>query len=74
MTLIKEISDGGIIEFDKGLFDNWSVYLTLNNESRYALKDIHTNLIIKYPIGCCKCFLHMQGKKLRHSNSYVNIF
>jgi len=39
-TLIKTISDGSIIEFDSGAFDEWCVYLTRTGERKYAPKDV----------------------------------
>lgn len=39
-TLIKIISDGSSVEYDKGAFDDWCVYLTRKNEPRFAPKDI----------------------------------
>jgi len=39
-TLIKTISDGSIIEFDAGLFDDWCVYLTRNGRKRFAPSDV----------------------------------
>jgi len=38
--LIKRISDGSVVEFDSGKFDNWCVYLTRPNKNRYAPTDI----------------------------------
>ena len=37
---IKTISDGSIIEFDKGSFDEWCVYLKRNGKPRYAPSDV----------------------------------
>lgn len=39
-TQIKAISDGSIIEFDFGLFDEWCVYLKRNGEKRIAPRDV----------------------------------
>ncbi|MBN2890500.1 MAG: hypothetical protein JXL97_01405 [Bacteroidales bacterium] len=39
-TQIKTISDGSIIEFDSGLFDEWCVYLKRNGENRTAPRDV----------------------------------
>lgn len=39
-TLIKRISNGSIIEFDSGSFDDWCVYLSRTGERRFAPKDI----------------------------------
>ena len=38
--LIKEIRDGRIVEFDRGVFDDWCVYLSRPNENKFAPKDI----------------------------------
>ena len=37
--LIKKLRDGSIIEFDKGTFDDWCVYLSRPHLKRYAPKD-----------------------------------
>jgi hypothetical protein len=37
--LIKNIRNRNIIEFDKGSFDNWCVYLKRFNQPRYAPRD-----------------------------------
>jgi len=37
---INRFSHGGFIEFDKGSFDNWCVYLTRANGERYAPTDV----------------------------------
>jgi hypothetical protein len=39
-TLIKNIRSRNIVEFDKGKFDNWCVYLTKTGEAKYAPTDI----------------------------------
>ncbi|MGM0504697.1 MAG: DUF7004 family protein [Bacteroidota bacterium] len=39
-TLIKEISDGSVIEFDSGSFDDWCVYLQRNGETKYPPTDV----------------------------------
>jgi len=39
-VLIKTIGDGSTIEFDKGSFDEWCVFLTPKGQSRFAPKDI----------------------------------
>lgn len=39
-THINTISDGTIIEFDKGKFDEWCVFITQNNISRFAPADL----------------------------------
>ncbi|MCZ4221772.1 DUF7004 family protein [Pedobacter rhodius] len=38
-TLIKAINNNVFIEFDKGKFDEWCVYLTRNTSKRYAPSD-----------------------------------
>lgn len=37
--LIKTFSDGSTLEYDKGSFDDWCVYLTRPNVVRYAPRD-----------------------------------
>ena len=37
--LIKQFQDGSFLEYDKGSFDSWCVYLTKKNGSRRAPKD-----------------------------------
>lgn len=37
--LIKTFSDGSKLEYDKGSFDDWCVYLTRPNVARYAPRD-----------------------------------
>ncbi len=44
---IKTISDGSIIEYDKGSFDDWCVYLTRKGQSRYAPRDVEYFTILK---------------------------
>ncbi len=39
-TLIKNIGNRNLIEFDKGSFDEWCVYLTRVGQARYAPLDI----------------------------------
>ena len=39
-TLIKKISDGSRIEFDKGSFDDWCVFVVRNEQSRFAPTDL----------------------------------
>jgi hypothetical protein len=39
-TLIKTISDGSVIEFAEGSFDNWCVYLTRKGDTRFAPRDV----------------------------------
>lgn len=38
-VLIKNICNRTLIEFDKGAFDEWCIYLTRPNHKRYAPKD-----------------------------------
>lgn len=38
--IIKRFSDGSILEYDKGSFDDWCVYLTRPNVPRIAPKDV----------------------------------
>lgn len=37
---LKTISDGSIVEFDKGSFDDWCVYLKRKGNARYAPSDV----------------------------------
>ena len=37
--IIRKFKDGSILEYDKGAFDDWCVYLTRPNIMRYAPKD-----------------------------------
>ena len=37
--LITQFEDGSFLEFDRGRFDGWCVYLTRPKQSRYAPKD-----------------------------------
>jgi len=37
--LIKRFADGSVLEFDKGNFDNWCVFLTRPGHARFAPKD-----------------------------------
>lgn len=39
MVPIQTFSDGSVLTFDKGSFDNWCVYLKRPNQTRYAPKD-----------------------------------
>lgn len=39
MTVIKQFPNGAILEYDRGRFDNWCVYLTNPPEVRYAPRD-----------------------------------
>jgi len=46
---IKTISDGSIIEFDKGSFDEWCVYISGKHIIKYAPRDVHYfNLLIYF--------------------------
>ena len=38
-TLIKNVRNRNIVEFDTGAFDNWCVYLTRSGQTRYAPRD-----------------------------------
>lgn len=38
---INQFSHGGFIEFDKGSFDDWCVYITRANGERFAPSDLH---------------------------------
>lgn len=40
MALIKVFSDGSILEYGRGRFDDWCVYLTRPNGIRYAPRDV----------------------------------
>lgn len=46
-THIKTITDGTIVEFDKGKFDDWCVYITRSFVGRYAPSDIEYFSILK---------------------------
>lgn len=46
-TLIKQLSNGSIVEFDSGSFDEWCVYLTTSNKQRNAPRDITYFTILK---------------------------
>lgn len=37
--IVKKFSDGSFLEYDKGAFDDWCVYLNRPNITRYAPKD-----------------------------------
>ncbi len=50
-TTLKRIPDGSLIEFDKGTFDNWCVYLTRKGEARYAPKDLEYFTELNYLAG-----------------------
>jgi hypothetical protein len=41
MELIQTFSDGSILTFDTGAFDNWCVYLQPPNQTKYAPTDLH---------------------------------
>jgi hypothetical protein len=45
--LVAKLPDGSIIEFDKGKFDEWCVYLKRPNQLRYAPKDLEYFSILK---------------------------
>lgn len=52
--LIKEFKDGSFLEYDRGAFDNWCVYLKRPNTQRYAPKDYQyfkrlTEYSLEYP-------------------------
>ena len=38
-TLIKNVRNRNVIEFDQGSFDSWCVYLTRPGQPRYAPRD-----------------------------------
>ncbi len=38
---INQFSHGGFVEFDKGSFDDWCVYVTRANGERFAPTDLH---------------------------------
>ena len=46
--IIKKFSDGSILEYDKGNFDNWCVYLQRPHEFRQPPKDIDYFEQLKY--------------------------
>ncbi|HEX8460302.1 MAG TPA: hypothetical protein VF623_02685 [Segetibacter sp.] len=46
-TLVKNVRERNIVEFDNGTFDNWCVYLTRGGEIRYAPKDTEYFAILK---------------------------
>ncbi|MBF0378072.1 MAG: hypothetical protein HQK72_11390 [Desulfamplus sp.] len=46
-TLVAKLPDNSIIEFDRGAFDDWCVYLKRHNQTRYAPKDIQYFGILK---------------------------
>src|SRR5436190_17318407 len=46
-TLIKNIRQRNLVEFDKGAFDGWCVYLTRHDQLRYAPKDVEYFTILK---------------------------
>lgn len=39
-TLIKLVREKHVVEFDSGKFDNWCVFLTKENQYRYAPRDV----------------------------------
>jgi len=46
-TLVKNVRDRNIVEFDKGTFDDWCVYLAKAGEIRYAPKDTEYFALLK---------------------------
>jgi hypothetical protein len=46
-TFIKNIRQRNLVEFDKGSFDVWCVYLTMHDQPRYAPKDVEYFTILK---------------------------
>ncbi len=44
---LNQFSNGGIIEFDKGSFDEWCVYITKPNGERFAPTDVKYFLRLK---------------------------
>jgi hypothetical protein len=40
MIIIQKFSDGSVLSFDKGAFDNWCVYLQPQHQQRYAPTDV----------------------------------
>ncbi|MBN9298819.1 MAG: hypothetical protein J0I41_17605 [Filimonas sp.] len=46
-TLIKLVRGKHIVEFDTGKFDNWCVFLTRENQYRYAPKDLEYYALLK---------------------------
>ena len=66
MPVIKKFSDGSVLEYDSGRFDDWCVYLTRPNATRHAPLDINY-------------FTRLQQLALVHSsnkiyNDFVNIY
>lgn len=57
--LIKKVRDKHLVEFDKGMFDNWCVFLTRAGHKRYAPKDLEYFT-----------FLQQSGKKYGHQRLY----
>lgn len=39
-TIVRTFNDGSYLEYDKGAFDSWCVYLSRPSKSRFAPKDI----------------------------------
>ena len=46
-TLIKNVRQRNLVEFDKGSFDVWCVYLTRYGQPRFAPKDVEYFTILK---------------------------
>jgi hypothetical protein len=46
-TLIKHVRQRNLVEFDKGAFDGWCVYLTRHGQPRFAPKDVEYFTILK---------------------------
>jgi len=46
-TLIKNVRQRNVVEFDKGSFDVWCVYLTRHGQPRFAPKDVECFTILK---------------------------
>lgn len=46
-TLIKNVREKNLVEFDKGSFDEWCVYLTKRGKIKYAPKDTEYFTILK---------------------------
>lgn len=47
MPVIKRFTDGSFLEYDKGNFDEWCVYLTRPTEVRHPPRDVHYFQTIK---------------------------
>ncbi len=46
-TLVKHIRNAHVVEFDKGKFDNWCVYLQRQGQKRYAPRDTEYFTFVK---------------------------